>query len=147
MRRHAHRFSPPAATQGRARPTLAKLYNWRYRSLGDLPNVSTVPAFTVANPGFALEFQLIDVPDYNGRGESSPLPYFYQVRCELRPPPALVAGARGRWLARLVPPPLFVTLPPPRPSPPPRTWARPSTWCRSTSTCGCWGTLPRASAC
>ncbi len=29
--------------QGRARPTLAALYNWRYRQLGDLPNVVTDP--------------------------------------------------------------------------------------------------------
>ncbi len=65
--------------QGRARPSLAKLYNWRYRALGDLPAVSTEPAFRAANPGFALDFQLIDVPDFNGRGESCPLPYFYQV--------------------------------------------------------------------
>ncbi|PSC68726.1 Intron-binding aquarius [Micractinium conductrix] len=64
--------------QGRARPSMAKLYNWRYRALGDLPNVATVPAFQVANPGFAHTFQLIDVPDFNGRGESCPLPYFYQ---------------------------------------------------------------------
>ncbi|KAL4443940.1 hypothetical protein ABPG75_011677 [Micractinium tetrahymenae] len=64
--------------QGRARPSLAKLYNWRYRALGDLPAVSSEPAFRAANPGFALDFQLIDVPDFNGRGESCPLPYFYQ---------------------------------------------------------------------
>ena len=65
--------------QGRARPPLAKLYNWRYRDLGDLPSVTSHPQFRTANPGFALDFQLIDVPDFNGRGESSPLPYFYQV--------------------------------------------------------------------
>ncbi len=29
--------------QGRARPTLAQLYNWRYRELGNLPNVMTLP--------------------------------------------------------------------------------------------------------
>jgi intron-binding protein aquarius len=72
-------YPPYSSTQGRARPTLAKLYNWRYRDLGDLPLVSQAPAFVAANPGFALDFQLIDVPDFNGRGESSPLPYFYQV--------------------------------------------------------------------
>ena len=38
------------------------------------------PHLQVANPGFAHTFQLIDVPDFNGRGESCPLPYFYQVR-------------------------------------------------------------------
>ena len=30
-----------ALLQGRARPTLAQLYNWRYRQLGNLPNVET----------------------------------------------------------------------------------------------------------
>ncbi|KAM7263883.1 hypothetical protein ACFE04_001566 [Oxalis oulophora] len=45
--------------QGRARPSIAELYNWRYRELGDLPN-------------------LVDVPDYNGKGESAPSPWFYQ---------------------------------------------------------------------
>ena len=32
------------------------------------------------NPGFFFDFQLIDVPDFNGVGESEPNPYFYQVR-------------------------------------------------------------------
>ena len=78
--------------QGRARPPLAKLYNWRYRDLGDLPSVTSHPQFLTANPGFALDFQLIDVPDFNGRGESSPLPYFYQVG-------AVHCTAMGWWLA------------------------------------------------
>ena len=67
--------------QGRARPSLAKLYNWRYEDLGDLPYVKTAPQFLRANPGFAHEFQFINVPDYQGRGESEPVPYFYQVGC------------------------------------------------------------------
>ncbi|KAM3685939.1 hypothetical protein ACJW31_11G157600 [Castanea mollissima] len=41
--------------QGRTRPSIAKLYNWRYRDLGDLPYVK--------------EDALVDVPDYQGRGE------------------------------------------------------------------------------
>lgn len=64
--------------QGRARSSLAKLYNWRYRSLGDLPSVTTSLTFLLANPGFAFEYQFIDVPDYQGTGESEPNPYFYQ---------------------------------------------------------------------
>ncbi|KAG2495214.1 hypothetical protein HYH03_006820 [Edaphochlamys debaryana] len=64
--------------QGRARASLAKLYNWRYKALGDLPAVQQLPAFAQANPGFAFDYQLIDVPDYMGRGESEPFPYFYQ---------------------------------------------------------------------
>ena len=50
--------------QGRARPSLAELYNWRYRHLGNLPNVLTQPAFLRANPGFAYDYQFVDVPDY-----------------------------------------------------------------------------------
>lgn len=67
--------------QGRARPSLAKLYNWRYHQLGDLPNVTEGAAFLRANPGFALDFQFVDVPDYQGQGESAPVPHFYQVPC------------------------------------------------------------------
>eukprot|EP00898_Chlorokybus_atmophyticus_P006825 jgi/Chlat1/7143/Chrsp57S06803 len=40
--------------QGRARPSLAQLYNWRYRELGDLEH------------------------DYLGKGEMEPTQYFYQ---------------------------------------------------------------------
>lgn len=32
------------------------------------------------NPGFFFDYQLIDVPDFNGVGESEPNPYFYQVQ-------------------------------------------------------------------
>lgn len=64
--------------QGRARPSIAALYNWRYRDLGDLPRVATQPAFLAANPGFAFEYQLIDVPDFLGRGEHESVPHFYQ---------------------------------------------------------------------
>lgn len=31
-----------------------------------------------ANPGFAHEFQLINVEDYQGKGETTPFPFFYQ---------------------------------------------------------------------
>ncbi|KAM1229509.1 hypothetical protein ACFX2G_040678 [Malus domestica] len=64
--------------QGRARPSIAKLYNWRYRDLGDLPYVKEGAIFHRANSGFSYEYQLVDVPDYNGRGESTPSPYFFQ---------------------------------------------------------------------
>ena len=42
--------------------------------------VKTAPDFLRANPGFAHDFQFIDVPDYQGQGESAPVPHFYQVR-------------------------------------------------------------------
>lgn len=64
--------------QGRSRPSIAALYNWRYRNLGDLPRVSVLPEFRAANAGFAFEYQLIDVPDFLGRGENEPVAYFYQ---------------------------------------------------------------------
>ncbi|XP_041993479.1 RNA helicase aquarius-like [Salvia splendens] len=64
--------------QGRARPSLAQLYNWRYKDLGDLPNVRENHIFRRANAGFSFDYQLVDVPDYHGRGESAPSPWFYQ---------------------------------------------------------------------
>jgi intron-binding protein aquarius len=63
--------------QGRARPSLATLYNWRYKALGDLPHVHA-GEYTKANPGFLYEYQLINVEDFQGRGESTPSPFFYQ---------------------------------------------------------------------
>ncbi|GMH30504.1 hypothetical protein Nepgr_032347 [Nepenthes gracilis] len=64
--------------QGRARPSIAKLYNWRYRELGDLPYVKEEKIFHRANAGFSYDYQLVDVPDYHGRGETAPSPWFYQ---------------------------------------------------------------------
>jgi intron-binding protein aquarius len=64
--------------QGRARPSIAELYNWRYKKLGNLPNVLHEPEFIHANAGFVHDYQLVDVQDYEGRGESEPNPYFYQ---------------------------------------------------------------------
>ena len=64
--------------QGRARSSLANLYRWRYTSLGDLPHVLSSPEYRTANAGFRFEYQFIDVPDYKGRGEMQPSPYFIQ---------------------------------------------------------------------
>ena len=66
----------PIPMQGRARPSLAALYNWRYEKLGDLPNVTRQPEYRIGNAGMAFDYQLIDVPDGE---ESAPLPYFYQA--------------------------------------------------------------------
>merc|ERR1711966_345062 len=63
--------------QGRMRPSLANLWNWRYENLGNLPAVHG-PKFQRANCGFAHDFQFINVDDYQGRGESTPQAYFYQ---------------------------------------------------------------------
>lgn len=68
--------------QGRARASLCNLYNWRYKQLGNLPHVQLQPEFQTPNPGFTYDFQLINVEDFNGVGESEPNPYFYQNLAE-----------------------------------------------------------------
>lgn len=61
--------------------SLCNLYNWRYKHLGNLPHVQQLPEFQVPNPGLTFDFQLINVEDFNGVGETEPNPYFYQVSC------------------------------------------------------------------
>lgn len=68
--------------QGRARASLCNLYNWRYKQLGNLPHVQLQPEFQAPNPGFTYDFQLVNVEDFNGVGESEPNPYFYQNLAE-----------------------------------------------------------------
>jgi len=80
--------------QGRTRPEMARLFSWRYGSLGDLPCVlpstsaaaaaagEKVSLYSTANAGFAHTFQFVDVPDFMGRGESSPTPFYYQNQGE-----------------------------------------------------------------
>lgn len=64
--------------QGRARPSLAELYKWRYQQLGNLPLVETSPEYQQANPGLRYDYQFINVPDYKGKGETEPSPHFIQ---------------------------------------------------------------------
>ncbi|KAH7354102.1 intron-binding protein aquarius [Plectosphaerella cucumerina] len=64
--------------QGRARPSIANLYRWRYAKLEDLPHVQSNPEFVQANAGFKYDYQFIQVPDYKGRGEAEPSPHFIQ---------------------------------------------------------------------
>ncbi|CAE7636855.1 AQR [Symbiodinium pilosum] len=64
--------------QGRARPSIAELYSWRYRDLGNLPNVLTDDRYRYTNPGLTYVYQFVNVEDFEGRGESQPTPYFYQ---------------------------------------------------------------------
>ena len=40
------------------------------------------PEYLCANPGFLHDFQLINVEDLNGRGETAPSPFFYQNLAE-----------------------------------------------------------------
>ena len=63
--------------QGRARASIASLYSWKYKNLGNLPVVQT-GEFELANPGFTYDYQVIDVGDYNGKGETEPMPHYYQ---------------------------------------------------------------------
>lgn len=63
--------------QGRCRPSLASLFNWRYRNLENLPQTS-MGEFADANPGFAFDCQFVNVEDFLGKGENQPTPYFYQ---------------------------------------------------------------------
>ena len=65
--------------QGRARPSIAELYRYRYKNLKDLtPVFDKDPFYARANAGFLYDYQLINVEDYNGRGELEPVPHFYQ---------------------------------------------------------------------
>ncbi|KAK5653132.1 hypothetical protein OQA88_9231 [Cercophora sp. LCS_1] len=64
--------------QGRARPSIADLYRWRYQQLGDLPHTQTNKEFLTANAGFKYDYQFINVPDYKSRGETEPTPHFIQ---------------------------------------------------------------------
>ena len=64
--------------QGRARPSIAELYRWRYQRLGDLPTVIDGQEYQRANAGLRYDFQFINVPDYKGAGEMQPSPHFIQ---------------------------------------------------------------------
>ena len=69
--------------QGRARSEIADLYRRRYQSntteLRDLDKiVQNHDEFSSQNPGFRYVCQLVNVPDFKGKGESSPTAYFYQ---------------------------------------------------------------------
>uniref|UniRef100_A0A7E4VRV5 Intron-binding protein aquarius n=1 Tax=Panagrellus redivivus TaxID=6233 RepID=A0A7E4VRV5_PANRE len=63
--------------QGRARPEIAALYNWRYRALHDLHHTAS-GQFALQNPGFAHNYQFIDVGTFYGQNETTPSPFFYQ---------------------------------------------------------------------
>ncbi|KAJ2990004.1 hypothetical protein NUW58_g3172 [Xylaria curta] len=64
--------------QGRARPSIAALYQWRYPNLGNLPHVESLQEFQTANAGFKYDYQFINVPAYKGHGEVEPTPHFIQ---------------------------------------------------------------------
>jgi len=63
--------------QGRSRSEIASLYNWRYRDLGNLDHV-TSSRFQLANPGFVHTMQLVNVENFQGKGETCPVPHYFQ---------------------------------------------------------------------
>lgn len=69
-------------SQGRSRPSLCSLFRWRYKNLTDLEHVTKDEIYLKANAGLSFEYQFINVGDYNGKGESEPVPYFYQNEAE-----------------------------------------------------------------
>lgn len=69
-------------SQGRARSSLSALYKWRYKKLGDLQHVLNKSEYLLANTGFAFDYQIINVEDFNGVGESEPNQFFYQNLAE-----------------------------------------------------------------
>ncbi|XP_075145338.1 RNA helicase aquarius [Haematobia irritans] len=68
--------------QGRARSDICSLYKWRYKKLDDLSHIMENEEYQRANAGFLYDYQLINVDDFNGVGESEPNPYFYQNLAE-----------------------------------------------------------------
>jgi intron-binding protein aquarius len=52
--------------------------SWRYKNLGNLSHVLESPDYQRANPGFLHTFQAINVEDFDGKGETTPTPYFFQ---------------------------------------------------------------------
>ena len=64
--------------QGRCRPSLRRLFSWHYRDLTDLPVIRERPEYQYQNPGFAYDYQFVNVDDFGGRGESEPVPHFIQ---------------------------------------------------------------------
>lgn len=57
-------------------------FYFRYRCLGNLSHVLSKPEYLTANPGLVYDYQVINVPDFNGVGESQPSPFFYQNLAE-----------------------------------------------------------------
>ncbi|XP_002000180.3 RNA helicase aquarius [Drosophila mojavensis] len=68
--------------QGRARSSICSLYRWRYKKLSDLHHIFQHDEYNHANTGLVYDYQLVNVEDFKGVGESEPSPYFYQNLAE-----------------------------------------------------------------
>ena len=90
--------------QGRARVELSAIYAHHYKQISSVPTIPTttnitanhnilslqnlnivdasskhcLPVYKYGNAGFANTFQIINVEDFQGRGETCPTPYYYQ---------------------------------------------------------------------
>ena len=64
--------------QGCGRPSLCQLYQWHYDNLGNLPyvyvHISNSPEYQLVTAGIQYDCQLINIEDYNGKGETQPNP-------------------------------------------------------------------------
>lgn len=69
-------------SQGRSRSSISALYKWRYKKLDDLQHVLDKVEYNLANPGFEFDYQLINVENFNGVGETEPNQFFYQNLAE-----------------------------------------------------------------
>ncbi|KAJ3096445.1 hypothetical protein HDU96_000766 [Phlyctochytrium bullatum] len=75
------RLGVPSITldrQGRCRKDLCDLFRWRYKTLEDLADGRIHDSFAKSNPGFAFDYQFVNVEAFTGQGETEPVPYFYQ---------------------------------------------------------------------
>ena len=68
--------------QGRCRASLCDLFKWRYKALGNLAHVDARDEFQRANAGLRFDYQLVNVDEFNGTGESEPQPFYYQNLAE-----------------------------------------------------------------
>lgn len=71
--------------QGRCRESLLELFSWKYPEIKSLDIVKSKDPnspYNLANAGFVHEYQFIDVGPFNGKGEITPTPYFYQNLAE-----------------------------------------------------------------
>jgi intron-binding protein aquarius len=77
--------------QGRCRESIAKLWNWRYPGLSNLPSVVTsttiesapsLMSYGTHNAGFLRTTQLVDVGDLDGKGEICNTPYNFENKAE-----------------------------------------------------------------
>lgn len=59
--------------------SICNLYSWRYNKLGNLSHIERMMEYQLANAGFTFDYQLINVEDFEGAGETEPRPFFYQV--------------------------------------------------------------------